>query len=151
MKILPFVPSKAFVILQVSQASGYFIHFFFFFGERDQKVFCECEYYFLFWKKQNILFKFSQNIFHSDYIFQRGSSRCYVILVLFFKDQTVRCMGVKIVLIILLFGKYWSKHPNACGQFLKCLQHTEQPFTQHYRHVWVLFQVILQDNTDFQV
>lgn len=33
--------------------------------------------------------------------------------------------GEKIVLIILLFGKYWSKNPNAYEQFFKCLQHIE--------------------------
>lgn len=34
----------------------------------------------------------------------------------------------KIVLIILLFGKYLNKNPNAYRQFLKCLQHMEKSY-----------------------
>lgn len=31
----------------------------------------------------------------------------------FFKDQIMRYMSEKIVLLILLLGKYWSNNPNA--------------------------------------
>lgn len=34
-------------------------------------------------------------------------------------------MSEKIASLILLFGKYWSKHPNAYSQFLKYLQYIE--------------------------
>lgn len=45
--------------------------------------------------------KFSQNTFHSDYSSQVGSIHCRFILLLL-KDQIMRCMSEKIVLIILL-------------------------------------------------